>query len=111
MASRKFILVLVSFVLFLFFIYFSFLVSKEVFRSFDFDATVRLQNYISRRWDFPFSTLSQIGSFEITGLIWLGILAFAFVKKYYLTFLSLFLFVLGSSIEIFGKLFVYHPSP
>lgn len=46
------------------FIVFSYFVSKDLLRQFDFDITVKLQDNISRKWDDFFSLFSLIGSFE-----------------------------------------------
>src|SRR5687767_9357338 len=48
----------------LLFLFFSFLVSKDIFRGVDFDITVKLQDNVSRRWDDLFSLFSDVGSFE-----------------------------------------------
>src|SRR5437868_5545694 len=77
MPKKKMLLICFAAILFLFFIYFSYLVAKERFTRFDFDTTVRLQDHISRKFDLPFLMLSPVALF----------------------------------IELFGKLFVYHPSP
>ena len=58
-------LLLISFLIFSFFILFSYLVHKDLFINFDFDTTVRLQDNLSRRFDSAFSLLSDIGAFEI----------------------------------------------
>lgn len=104
-------LLIAAIVIFISFIYFSFLVSKETFLQIDFDTTVKLQDRISTKWDLLFSTLSAIGSAEITGLIWLAIITLSLLKRFWLTAVSQLLFVLAGFIEIFGKLFVYHPGP
>ncbi|MDO8498346.1 MAG: phosphatase PAP2 family protein [bacterium] len=109
--AKKIPLLLASALLFLSFVYFSFLVSKELFSQFDFDTTVKLQDHLSRKLDLPFSLLSIIGSIEITGLIWLGIFIFSLFKRYWLTVLTLPLFLGGHLFELFGKFYLYHPSP
>ena len=109
--SVKTLLALKATVLFGVFILFSFLVSKEVFNTLDFDTTVRLQDHLSRRWDLPFSVLSVIGSAEITGLIWGAIFIYCLFKKYFKVLLTLPLFFVALFIEVFGKVFVEHPAP
>lgn len=108
---RKKLLFTLSAALFLAFVYFSFLVSKERFVQIDFDTTVKLQDHISRKWDLPFSLLSIIGSVEITGFIWSIIFLTLLIRRYWLTVASLFLFWGSMAFEVFGKLFVYHPGP
>lgn len=94
--------------IFLFFVLFSYLVHKDLFTQFDFNTTVRLQDNISRRFDDPFSLISEIGKFEpmllflilvlfLTRKIW-GIIAFT-------------LFGLLHVIELYGKFFVDHLPP
>ena len=111
MSKQKFLLLIISIFLFFSFIFFSYLVAKERFVRFDFDTTVKMQDHISRRFDLPFSVLSLIGMVEITGFFWLIIIIYALIKRYFLTVITLFLFLIGLSIEVFGKLFVLHPGP
>lgn len=90
------------------FVIFSFLVHKDLFTQFDFDMTVKLQDNIARSFDFPFSLLSLIGSFEISAMILLLIL-FIFKK-----FKAMFVFILFGFLhvpELFGKMYVNHPGP
>lgn len=110
MSSKK-VFLLLSLILFASFVYFSYLVSKETFVQFDFDTTVKFQDRISREWDWPFSTLSILGSVEITGLIWLTTALFLTLKRYWWTLLTWPLFWAAIALEVFGKLFVYHPGP
>lgn len=95
-------------VLFAAFIFFSFLVHKNLFTGLDFDTTVRLQDHLSRRFDAPFSFLSDIGKFEIVSIILLILWAIYQKLRY--------IFVLGfygafHLVEIFGKTFVSHKPP
>ncbi len=91
------------------FVFFSFLVHKNVFTSLDFNTTVRLQDHISRRFDYPFSVLSSVGQVEFMAIILAIIL---FINKRLKGGIIAFLFF-GTFhfIEIFGKYFVHHPPP
>lgn len=109
--SKKRPLFFVSLILFIIFIFFSFKVHQGSFKKIDFDTTVRIQNHISHRFDAPFSLISLLGTAEVTGIIWIGFFLFFVFKKYYLTALSLFLFWTTIAIELYGKVFVYHPAP
>lgn len=109
--TKKKVLLLLSIFLFFAFIYFSYLVAKEKFTNLDFDLTVKFQDRIPRRLDLPFSSLSVLGSAEITGIIWFAFLILALVKKYWWTAISLFLLPIALAIEVFGKVFVHHPAP
>ncbi|MBI3486271.1 phosphatase PAP2 family protein [Candidatus Daviesbacteria bacterium] len=111
MISQKKLLFLISVFLFFLFIFFSYLVAKEKFVQFDFDTTVKLQDHIPRKFDYPFSVLSLLGLFEVTSFFWFIITAILLFKKYFLATLAMFLFWAGLFIELFGKLFVLHPGP
>lgn len=110
MINKKKLLIfsLVSFILF---VYFSYLVAKERFTQFDFDTTVKFQDRLPRSLDVPFSTFSALGLVEITGGIWLSLLVIMLIKKYFWAAISMLLMPVGLMLEVFGKLFVYHPSP
>lgn len=110
-SAKKSSLLFLSVILFTSFVLFSYLVAKEVFTRIDFDTTVRLQNHISGHFDLPFSILTMFGSVEITSLVWLIILGYSFIKKHFLTFFALGLFWAGLSVEVFGKIFLFHPAP
>ncbi len=94
--------------LFLFFIFFSYLVHKDVFTQFDFDTTVRLQDNISRGFDPIFSLLSDIGTFEVSLGVLLLVLALR--RKLFGVF-TIGLFGAFHLIELYGKIFVKHPPP
>ena len=100
-----------SIALFVAFIFFSYLVSQEIFTQLDFDTTVKFQDNLPRFLDTPFSYLSFIGIMEITGFIWGIIWLILVFKKYYLTAASMFLMPVALIIELFGKLYLFHPSP
>lgn len=110
MTLKKALLIL-SISLFFLFIFYSYLVAKERFIQLDFDLTVKFQDKIPRKLDYPFSVLSIIGSAEITGLFWLSLMIFSLIKRYWLTALALFSLPVALFIEIFGKVFVLHPAP
>ncbi|MBI2593920.1 phosphatase PAP2 family protein [Candidatus Daviesbacteria bacterium] len=97
--------------LFVSFIYYSYLVAKEKFSQLDFDLTVKLQDKIPAKFDLPFSFFSILGSVEVTGVIWFLVLITLLIKRFWLSALALFLLPLALAIELFGKLFVHHPAP
>ena len=90
------------------FIFFSYLVHKNVFTSFDFNNTVRLQDHLSLRWIGPFSFLSDVGKVEMVSLILLILLA---IYRKLKTFLVFIFFGIFHFIEIYGKVFVHHVPP
>jgi undecaprenyl-diphosphatase len=98
--------------LFFFFIFFSYLVHKNVLTQFDFNTTVRLQDNISRRFDPIFSVFSDVGKFEVMLVVLIVLIGFFVVKKNYLAaFFAFSLFGVLHLIELFGKFFVDHPPP
>ncbi len=104
-------LFLIAVLLFTSFVYVSYLVHAGRFVKTDFDLTVKFQDHISRKFDLPFSVLTLLGSAEVTTVIWLGFLIYVLFKKYWLSALSLFLFLSTAFFELYGKLFVFHPGP
>ncbi len=111
MILSKKILALSSVVIFALFIFFSYLVAKETFTQLDFDLTVKFQDKIPRRFDYPFSLLSIAGKAEITMAVWALLGLFLLIKRFWLAAFSLILLPIALFIEIFGKVFVYHPAP
>ena len=104
--KRKFFFV--GSLLLLTFVLFSYLVHKNLFTQFDFNATVRLQDHIGRRFDGFFSFLSDIGIFEIMLGVLLVILVF--LRKLRGIFVLGF-FGLFHLVELYGKFFVDHLPP
>lgn len=92
-----------------FFALLSYLVQRNFFAQFDFNLTVKLQDHISRSFDYTFSVFSLLGSFEVTGIIFL-LIYFLSLRKLHRIFIILsfpFLHVF----ELLGKIFIYHPGP
>lgn len=118
-------------VFFLFtFYFFSVPVKKEVFKNFDFNMTVRIQNHVPRRADPFLSALSLLGNFETTTIILFLVLfltqahkiirakvqstmqrIFIFVKNPMFGFIVFLLFGGVHVVEVIGKLFLDHPGP
>ena len=94
-------------ILFLF-VLFSYLVDKDIFKQFDFNITVRLQDNISRRFDESLSIFSDIGNFEPMLILLIVILA---IRKKLWGFIVFGLFGLFHIIELYGKFFVDHLPP
>lgn len=94
--------------LFFTFVFFSYLIDKDLFTRFDFDTTVKLQDNISRRLDELFSFFSLIGSFEIAGLFLLTILL---IRRKVWGIFVLFSFGILHVLELYGKIFVDHLPP
>ena len=70
---------------------------------------VRLQDNISRRFDEPFSWLSEVGKFEVMVLVLVSILLAR--RKNIGGIVALGLFAGFHFIEIYGKFFVEHLTP
>ena len=99
---------LISFLIFSFFILFSYLVHKNIFTRFDFDTTVRFQDNITRRFDDGFSLLSLIGNFEP---MLLALIIILLLRKRLWGIIVFGFFGLFHVIELYGKFFVDHPPP
>jgi len=104
--KKKFLLI--SFLIFSFFVLFSYLVHKNLFTQFDFNTTVKLQDNISRRFDGIFSFLSDVGVFEI--MLGVLLIILVFLRKLRGIFVLGF-FGLFHLIELYGKFFVDHLPP
>lgn len=101
-------LLLISFLIFSFFVLFSYLVHEDLFTQFDFNTTVRLQDNLTRRFDQLFSLFSDIGAFEITlGFLIIFLVALRKIKGVF----ALGFFGLFHLIELYGKFFVDHLPP
>jgi len=92
----------------LLFLFFSYLVKKDLFVQWDFDTTVRLQNHIPKKLDPYFSTLSLIGSFEVYFLL---ILLIIFIRRKILSLFVFIPFIVAHIVEIFGKTLLHQPPP
>jgi membrane-associated phospholipid phosphatase len=111
MLQRKYLFVF-GLLLFFFFVCFSFFVHKNVFKQFDFNMTIRLQDHMPRRFDDFFSGLSEFGQVEPTGIILFIIAGLFFVRKKIVAALSaIVLFGVFHLFELYGKFFVDHLPP
>ncbi len=105
---NKKICILLGAISFILFVFFTYLVHKDLFSSLDFDTTVRIQNHLSHIVDTPFSVFSLIGSAEIATLI---LIIFIALKKKLKSFFVLIPYGAIFFFELFGKVFVKHPGP
>lgn len=99
-------LFLLSASILLVFYIFSYLVKEDIFTQFDFDMSVKIQNFIPIKLDPYLSSLSLLGSFEIT-LVILGVYAVMRRKVGGIIVLGLFCFM--HFVEIVGKMYLDHP--
>lgn len=90
------------------FILFSLPVALGIFNSLDQTVTVSLQNWFTVSFDTPLSLFSLLGSFEITTLILVFVLAKLGLKN---SLIVLSVFFLGIGLELLGKIFLFHPGP
>src|SRR3989338_8543323 len=104
--KRNFKFVLAGAVLLVLFYSFSFLVKEDVFKRFDFDMTVRIQAKIPLRIDPYFSILSLVGSFEVTLVILIVLIA---IRRKIQGALLVGWFGFMHVVEIIGKAFLDHP--
>lgn len=108
--SERIRYLIISVILWFLYVFLSIFVANDGFRSLDLSQMVYLQSNLERNIDVPFSYVTLLGSSEIVtialGSIFLGIL---FLKRHF--FIGMSLYILLFIIELFGKLFIYHPSP
>lgn len=107
----KALLLFVSLFVFSIFVLFSYTVAKEKWQQFDFDITVKIQDNTPRRFDEYYSVLSVLGSVEVTLIVISVLMGISLLRFKILAFLGWSLIVPASLIEIFGKLFLFHPGP
>src|SRR3989344_981471 len=104
----KFLILLSGSITLILFLIFSVLAYIDLFTSFDFNTTLKLQEIIPRTYDTPFSLFSLLGSFEVTAFI-LVFLLFLLNKARGVYVLCLFFLAIG--IEVLGKTLIDHPGP
>lgn len=95
----------------LLFIAFTVFVGLKFLSQIDVKTTIYFQNVVPRVFDIPFSVLSLLGSFEVTSVVLLLIFLMRYGKNLNPTLSVLSFFILGTIIELSGKLFLFHPSP
>lgn len=106
---QKVLLAVIGVGIFLVFVFFSYLVHKNLFTQLDFDMTVKFQDHIfTHKFDRFFSWFSLIGSAEVVGLFLLILLI---IRRKLSGFGVLFNFGLLHIFELYGKTFVNHPGP
>ncbi len=96
------------------FIGFTLLVRANLFDSFDFDTTVRVQDQTPLRFDSFFSSLSVIGRFEYTiPVLFIVLLIWSKLKirRVICVFAVMGLLAFGHVLEIIGKTILEHPGP
>lgn len=105
---KKLRTIILASLFFISFIIFTFIVKTELLNTFDFDATVKLQDRIPHQYDSFLSFFSLVGSFEILA----GFLFFiALFRKKILSFLIFAPLAVAHVIEIIGKTLMNHPGP
>jgi membrane-associated phospholipid phosphatase len=98
--NKKFLIS--SFLFFLLFLVLTYFVAREYLDQFDFDMTVKWQDKIPARFDDEFSSLSLLGSFEVTTVIFVLLtytIGTTWVRRFFMSLVYPFFHV----IEIIGK--------
>jgi len=106
--KKKAYFLILSVVFFALFLFFSYLVKKDLLVKLDFDTTVRLQNHLPKKFDPYLSVFSLIGSFEVYSLL---ILLVIFIRKKLISIFVFLPFFFAHIIEIFGKALLHQPPP
>lgn len=99
------ILGLITFTLFIFL---SFFVAQDIFTAFDFNTTVRIQDFLPNRVVGIFSSFSLLGSAEVASMI---LLLTLFIFKLPRRIIVLVFYVLTGLIELAGKMIIEHHGP
>jgi membrane-associated phospholipid phosphatase len=107
--SKKFLFFISGVGFVLLFVFFSFLVHKDLFTGLDFNNTVHLQDHVSRRFDGIFSLFSDIGKFEVMSIVLIAI--FLITRRFKAGFVAGVLYTGFHLVELFGKFFVDHRPP
>lgn len=94
--------------LFTAFVFLSFLVAEDIFTEFDFNTTVRFQDFLPDGAVGIFSSFSLLGSAEVASLI---LLLTLFVFKLPGKLIVLMFYVLTGVIELAGKIMIEHQGP
>ncbi len=105
---RRVIYFIIGSIFLMLFLGFTFLARSQIFKQFDFDTTVRLQNHIPKKFDTIFSVFSLVGSVEVVSLV---ILATIIVSKKWHALLIYIPFFTAHAVEILGKAIFHHPGP
>jgi undecaprenyl-diphosphatase len=104
-------LFLLSIVIAVAFILFSYAVAKESWQQIDFDSMVKLQDKISGRFDQLFSYFSLIGSAEVTIGFCLLLAVLSFLRRRWLAVFGWLMIIPATAVEVLGKLTIFHPGP
>uniref|UniRef100_A0A7C4M3D6 Phosphatase PAP2 family protein n=1 Tax=candidate division CPR3 bacterium TaxID=2268181 RepID=A0A7C4M3D6_UNCC3 len=108
--KKKYIYLILSFLMGITYFYLSFLVDRDIFRKFDYENMITIQNKFDRRVDLPFSIITLLGSSEVVSAILACLfISLLLVKRYF--FAGLILYFTIFIIEITSKLLIYHPAP
>lgn len=108
MKRKNIIFFFISLIFLFLFITFTYAARAPIFKQFDFNTTVRLQNHIPVRFDTILSIFSLVGSLEIVSVVLLIILI---LRKKLISFLIFIPYILAHFIEIVGKAIFHHPGP
>lgn len=90
------------------FIFLSFLVAKDLFTAFDFNTTVKIQDFLPDRVVGVFSSFSLLGSAEVASVI---LLLTLFLFRLPGKIIVLVFYVLTGLIELAGKMIIEHQGP
>ncbi len=108
--KQRYIYLALSFFMGIAYLYLSFLVDRDIFRKFDYESMIKLQNTFDHKVDLPFSIVTLLGSSEVTFIILAGFfIGLLLIKRHF--FAGLVLYFIIFIIELTSKLLIYHPKP
>lgn len=108
MKKKTAVLLTASFILFVLFVIFTLMVREDMFTRFDYNLSVKIQDYLPDRIYPLFAWGTILGKVEVTSLFLLVLLL---MQKNISSLLVLGIFLGSHIIEFVGKLFLTHPGP
>jgi len=111
MSSKNSSLAIYALIFFGLFVTFTVAVGLNFLTKIDTETTIFFQSITPRFLDLPFSLLSLLGSFEVTTALLAAILISTFSKKVKQAIYIVLAFLIGTLVELSGKLYLFHPSP
>lgn len=97
-----------SLLFFVVFFVFTYIARNQIFKQFDFNTTVRLQNHVPVQLNTIFSIFSLVGSVEIiSSFLFIMLL----IRKKLAAFLIFVPYTTAHLIEVVGKAIFHHPGP
>ena len=106
--GKRIVYFISSILVFILFVVFSYIVSTDTLNQFDFDITVKIQDFIPQKFDTALSFLSLLGNIETYAFL---IFLIAIFRRQLSGLVTLISFGAAHVVELFGKAFLHHLGP